>query len=336
MLSLFSISLPPYILQHLTSHTLRTSNKQTNHKRLLQHQHYKHSFLIIEYFTMNRHSSDKAAGANSPWQDGDIAFLKSCEYFLPKDQKDLIISGYLHPKATSHPVIILQAGDSRAIVTTVTAFNSGPQTNFRPPWRMRYHQEKRLDDFHAFFGTELPPNSRHAHLKLSDSKAKMNKPQASWVYIKHFFTVPYTVLLSWNKVPQQLRVSDESLVQLRADIEWKYSSQLREARSRLTTCPLAAKSTLTHGTVQPLQAPRCPRAHQSQPRPYRPQQQVHQRPGALAPTTRYSACGPQHTFYEKSPAHQHIARNSRNHAVSANNASTHPAMMHSWRQPIAT
>ena len=285
---------------------------------------------------MNRHSSDQAGGANNPWQDGDIAFLKSCEYFLPEDHQDLIASGYLHPKATSHPVIILQAGAGRAIVTTVTAFSSGPQTNFCPPWRMRVHQDKRLDDFHAFFGTELPPNSRHAHLKLSDSEGKMNKPQASWVYIKHFFTVPYTVLLRWNRVPQQLRVSEESLVQLRADIEWKYSSQLRKARSGLTACSQATKSSPHLGTSQALQAPRCPRAHRSRPGPYQPQQRVHLRTGAPAPTTRYSACGPQHMFYGKDTEHQHITRNTRHHAVSANGASLHPAMMRSWRKPMAT
>ncbi|KAL2290725.1 hypothetical protein FJTKL_14729 [Diaporthe vaccinii] len=168
---------------------------------------------------MNNQSSSKASRANRTWQDGEIAFLKSSEYFLAKDHQHLIASGHLHVKATGHPVIILKAGPGRAIVTTITAFNSGPQNNFLPPWRMRAHQEKHLDDYHAFIGTQLPPKSPNAHLKLSDSGAKMNKPRASWVYIKHLYTVPYTVLLRWNKVPQQLRVSEESLAQLRADIE---------------------------------------------------------------------------------------------------------------------
>ncbi|KAG6363386.1 hypothetical protein INS49_008485 [Diaporthe citri] len=171
---------------------------------------------------MNNRSSSQASSANRIWQDGEIAFLKGSEHFSAKDYQDLIASGHLHPKAARHPVIILTAGPGRAIVTTVTAFNSGPQNNFLPPWRMLAHQEKNLDDYHAFIGTKLPPQSPNAHLKLSDSAAKMNKPRASWVYIKHLYTVPYTVLLRWDKVIQQLRVSEGSLAQLRADIERNY------------------------------------------------------------------------------------------------------------------
>ncbi|KAI7781158.1 hypothetical protein LA080_015162 [Diaporthe eres] len=155
---------------------------------------------------MNNQSSSKASRANRTWQDGEIAFLKSSEYFLAKDHQHLIASGHLHVKATGHPVIILKAGPGRAIVTTITAFNSGPQNNFLPPWRMRAHQEKHLDDYHAFIGTQLPPKSPNAHLKLSDSGAKMNKPRASWVYIKHLYTVPYTVLLRWNKLRSLLHL----------------------------------------------------------------------------------------------------------------------------------
>lgn len=285
---------------------------------------------------MNNQSSSQASAANRTWQDGEIAFLKSSEYFLPKDYQDLIASGHLHPKATGHPVIILKAGPGRAIVTTVTAFNSGPENNFLPPWRKRAHQEKHLDDYHAFIGTKLPPNSPNAHLKLSDSGAKMNKPRASWVYIKHLFTVPYTVLLRWDKVPQQLRVSAESLAQLRADIERKYSSQLRDARSRMTACPQAAESIPPHGTPQARQAPQRPRPQQRCPAPYQNQQRVS--PTASAPATpkRHSAWVPQHS-YGTDAAHRHITRNSCYQAVSTTNgASVHPAWLHSWRRPITT
>lgn len=285
---------------------------------------------------MKNQSSSKASPANRTWQDGEIAFLKSSEYFLAKDHQHLIASGHLHPKAAGHPVIILKAGPDRAIVTTITAFNSGPQNNFLPPWRMHAHQEKHMDDYHAFIGTQLPPKSPNAHLKLSDSGAKMNKPRASWVYIKHLYTVPYTVLLRWDKVPQQLRVSEESLAQLRADIERKYSSQLRDARSRLTACPIAAESTPPHGTSQARQAPQHPRPQQRCPAPYQHQQRAFPMASAPTPTKKHSARLPQHSSCGKDAAHRHITKNSCYQAVSTTGASIHPAMLHSWRRPVTT
>lgn len=285
---------------------------------------------------MNIQSSRQAGGAKRTWQNGEIAFLKSSNYFLPKDYQDLIASGHLHPKATSHPVIILQAGSGGAIVTTVTAFSSGPDNNFLPPWRMSAHREKQSDDYHAFIGTKLPPNSPNAHLKLSDSAAKMNKPRASWVYIKHFFTVPYTVLMRWDKVPQQLRVSDESLAQLRADIDRKYHSQLQIARSRLTACPMSVEPTPCHGTYQGRQVPSRPRAQRFHPKPHQSQQRVLPTTGAPPTQKRHPAWVPQHSNYRRDATHYHTIQNSCRQAVSQTAASVHPAMMHSWRRPITT
>lgn len=282
---------------------------------------------------MNSQSPSQASATNRTWQDGEIAFLKSSEYFLAKDYQDLIASGHLHLKATSHPVIILKAGPGRAIVTTVTAFNSGPQNNFLPPWRMLAHQEKRLDDYHAFIGTDLPPKSPNAHLKLSDSGAKMNKPRASWVYIKHLYTVPYTVLLRWDKVPQQLRVSEESLAQLRADIERKYSSQLRDAKSRLTACPKTTESTAPQRTSQARQTLQRPRPQQRSPAPYRHQQREFPTASTPTPTKIHSARPPQHSSYGNDASYRHITRYS---AVSTTGAPLHPAMLHSWRRPLTT
>lgn len=280
---------------------------------------------------MNNQNSNPTGRASHPWHDGEIAYLKSCEYFHPNDHQDLISSGYLHPKATSHPVIILKAGAGRAIVTTVTAFNSGPQNNFLPPWRMLAHRGKRLDDFHAFIGTELPPNSPNAHLKLSDSGAKMNKPKASWVYIQQFFTVPYTVLLRWDKVPQRLRVSQKSLAQLRADIERKYSFQLQIARSRLTASSMAAEPTPRRVVSEARQAPQCPRAQQPRPSPNQHQQRVLPMASASAPTTEPPARSPQRLSYTKVTAQQDITKTSCRQA-----ASTTGVSIHSWRQPIKT
>lgn len=125
---------------------------------------------------MNNHSSwrhsarpPSRAPRHCDWQDGDIAFLKTSRAFSPKDYHDLIASGYIHEKATCHPVIILKAHGGRAIITPVTAFSSGAENNFLPPWKQVYHQHKCLDDFRAFVGTERP-NNKHDLLKLADPK----------------------------------------------------------------------------------------------------------------------------------------------------------------------
>lgn len=331
-------SLSPHPTSLLIFHTqniktLKTSTKEkvmnTCHNTMTANPHFLHHRSI----TMAQQCSSQASRT---WQDGEIAFLKSSEYFSTKDYRELIASGHLHPKATSHPVIILEAGPTRAIVTTVTAFSSGPENNFLPPWRMSAHHGKHLDDFHAFIGTELPPNSPNAHLKLSDPGAKMNKPQASWVYIKHFVTVPYTVLLQWNKVPQQLRVSEESLAQLKTDIKRKYSFQLRSARSRLTARPIAAKSTPPRLTSHAHQVPQRPRAQQQRHPALQNQQRVFPMAGMPAGSAQHPTWGPRHPPHGRDAAHQHFTNNHWHQTVSTTGASIHPALMHSWRQPITT
>lgn len=284
---------------------------------------------------MHRHSSHQPGAARRTWKDGDIAFLKNYENFREKDHRDLIASGYLHQGATNHPVIILQAGPGRAIVTTVTAFNSGAETNFCPPWRMPAHQHKYLDDFHAFTGTELPPNSSHAHLQLCNPGAKMNKPQASWVYIKHFFTVPYTVLLRWNKVSQQLAVSEESLTQLRADIQRKYSVQLQDARSRLTTGSRGTVSNPRQSTSQTRHIPQHVQVHRSCHTPYKHHEIA--KPVELAPSIKSSAFGPQHSIRAKDVAWQTSAsqKPSWSQVASMTSSSIRPKMAYSLSCPTA-
>lgn len=168
------------------------------------------------------------------WQDGDIAFLKTCAAFSPRDYSDLVASGYIHEKATCHPVIILKSNPASdtAIITPVTAFSSGPENNFQPPWHQICHRRKCPDDFRAFLGTERP-NNIHAALRLADPDMKMPKPRASWVYIGHFWTVPFSVLGRFNKTPSLLQVAGDSLAQLRQDIKKKYGSQLRDALDKL-------------------------------------------------------------------------------------------------------
>jgi hypothetical protein len=163
----------------------------------------------------------------------------------------------------------------------------------------------------------------------------MNKPRASWVYIKHFYTVPYRVLMRWNKVSQQLTVSTASLTQLRADIERKYSVQLRDAMSRLTACPRASEPTSCYSTNRTRHIPPHPQDHRSHPMPY--QQHEIPKPGGLAPTnmTKPRALGPQHSIRGKDMAHQRITKPSWSQDASITGASIRPHMMHSWRQATA-
>ncbi|KAK7745504.1 hypothetical protein SLS53_003002 [Cytospora paraplurivora] len=185
--------------------------------------------------TTHYHPAIKPAPQRS-WQDGDIAFLKTCNAFSPRDYNDLIGSGYIHEKATCHPVIILKAQSGRAIITPVTAFSSSAENNFLPPWQQFYHRHKNIDDFRAFVGTKRP-NSTHAPLSLADSKMQMPKPRASWVYIRHFWTVPVAVLGRFNKARGLLQVSRESVAELRRDIRQRCDSQLRDALDRLGAPP---------------------------------------------------------------------------------------------------
>jgi hypothetical protein len=125
---------------------------------------------------MHNHCSKKLPSASKPrphhiWQDGDIAFLKTCNAFSPRDYNELIASGYLHEKATCHPVIILKAHSGGAIITPISAFSSGADNNFLPPWQQFYHRHKSLDDFRAFIGTARP-NNRHDSLQLADPNMK--------------------------------------------------------------------------------------------------------------------------------------------------------------------
>ncbi|KAI3401606.1 hypothetical protein diail_10207 [Diaporthe ilicicola] len=277
---------------------------------------------------MHHHGSNEAPSPKRPWQDGDIAFLKGYEYFRNKDHENLIASGYVHRSATNHPVIILQAGPGGAIITTISAYNSGPETNFFPPWRMSFHREKLLDDFHAFVGTELPPNSSHNHLKLSDSQAKLNKPKASWVHVKNFWTVPYSVLLRWNKVPGRLQVSKESLAQLNTDIERKYTAQLQDARSRLAPFPSSP------GTSQTRQNLRHPRAQRSLYTAYQPQQSAFPKARGSALVTTSPAMRAKYSSPEKKPANCFVTSSPWRQAISTTGESTN-STTHSWRRPIA-
>lgn len=92
------------------------------------------------------------------------------------------------------------------------------KNDFLPPWMQQWHQAKNLDHFRAFVGTRRP-NQRHAALRLADPSMKMPKPAASWVYVKNFWCVPFSVLGRFDKSPVLLRVHPESLEQLKKDAQ---------------------------------------------------------------------------------------------------------------------
>lgn len=177
----------------------------------------------------------RGTGPRAPptWTVGDIAFLRSADTMNKKDYQQLIASGYLPEKATCHPVIVLgiDATTKRTIVTPVSAF-SIEANGYLPPWKQQYHRAKNPGHFRAFVGTARPDN-KHASLRLADDKMQMPKPQASWVFIRHFFCVPFTVLGWFNKAPTLLRVHPESVQQLKNDMKQGFKKESDDAGARL-------------------------------------------------------------------------------------------------------
>lgn len=129
-----------------------------------------------------------------------------------------------------HPVIILKAHSDRAIITPVTAFGSGAENDFQPPWQHVYHRLKSL--FPAFSGARRPKRNQAA-LRPADSNMQMPKPQASSVYLRHFWTLLVSVLGRFNRTIGLLHVAKDSLAQLRQLIKQKCDSHLRDALVRL-------------------------------------------------------------------------------------------------------
>jgi len=159
------------------------------------------------------------------WEEGDIAFLKPVDEFSSEQCDELLAArphrprGYLHPRAAGHPVIILSRlspASTHVAITPVSAYSSGPDNNYLPPWQQRCHDRKQPGDFRSFVGSALAPGkSPDSALRLRDNKT-MPKPKASWVYVQSVWVVPLTVLKGFTKSRQGLlRVEPESLASLR-------------------------------------------------------------------------------------------------------------------------
>ncbi|KAI0849704.1 hypothetical protein F5Y00DRAFT_261149 [Daldinia vernicosa] len=142
--------------------------------------------------TLSQQNSDN-------WQDGDIAFLKSHYEFSKEVNHGLINTNYLPQKATNHPVIILEhSEDSKYyLVTTISAYHSGPENNYLPPWRQQRHRNKDRYDFRAFKGS-VTPDHRREFLRL-EGGCLLPKPKTSWVYTRGAFVVPSSTLKEFDK-----------------------------------------------------------------------------------------------------------------------------------------
>ncbi|KAI1436443.1 hypothetical protein GGR50DRAFT_235860 [Xylaria sp. CBS 124048] len=149
------------------------------------------------------------------WNTGDIAFLKPSDMFSCEERAELIDTRRLPLKALTHPVIILdKSSDSKDyMVTTVSAYSSGPDNNFLAPWKQIHHRRKDANSFRAFEGSEKPKGNNFQYLNLADSK-QWPKRKTSWVNAQSVYLVPASVLVRYDKSPCQLRMDPASLQDL--------------------------------------------------------------------------------------------------------------------------
>ncbi|KAI0888048.1 uncharacterized protein GGS22DRAFT_185429 [Annulohypoxylon maeteangense] len=174
------------------------------------------------------------------WKDGDIAFLKDANEFTRDEYNDLIRSGYLHFKATKHPVIILEHSNDHKhfLITTVSAYSSGRENNYLPPWKQFHHKCKPREAFRAFSGSAKPSYHQN-YLQIADG-GSFPKPETSWVYMPATFVVPSSALKEFDKTPERLRMTKESLDDLLYDMaknarfatRWTNPHVLRLLRSK--------------------------------------------------------------------------------------------------------
>ncbi|RYO91852.1 hypothetical protein DL766_006609 [Monosporascus sp. MC13-8B] len=197
-------------------------------------------------------------GQRHEWKEGEIAYLKPASEFKAEDYRSCIESEEVEEGATGHPVIVLKRRSPAAthvIVTPVTAFCSGPENHFLPPWKQPWHARKARDDFRAFLGCARPTDKR-AHLLLE--AGSMPKPKTSWVYVQSVYLVPVWTLRFFTKVDVVLRMKQESFADLRSHIyersPTKIGRLLNDPRLRLEFKRPAAAAAVN--AAQPVSARR--------------------------------------------------------------------------------
>lgn len=116
------------------------------------------------------------------WEEGDIAFLRGVAELNDGERRAL--AGYVPPKATGHPVIVLEhtPGSKYCTITTVSAYGSGSHNRFLAPWDQPAHKRKSRGAFFAFAGSEKPADWQE-HLELEDNGC-WPKPKTSVCYTK--------------------------------------------------------------------------------------------------------------------------------------------------------
>ncbi|KAI0839744.1 hypothetical protein F5Y06DRAFT_302906 [Hypoxylon sp. FL0890] len=174
---------------------------------------------MVKHTKYTHLSHNRQSGWEPDWQDGDIAFLKSADEFDQAEYAALIKSGYLHYRATKHPVIILEHSKDyqHFLVTTVSAYGSSEENDFLPPWKQSIHWRKSPADFRAFTGS-MKSYENQRHLQLANG-GRFPKIKASWVYTPNVFVVPSSVLKSFDKTKTRLRMDQTSLKGLLCDME---------------------------------------------------------------------------------------------------------------------
>ncbi|KAI0382161.1 hypothetical protein F5Y04DRAFT_279944 [Hypomontagnella monticulosa] len=190
---------------------------------------------MSQTMTMTTTTTTLQAPKSGNWQEGDIAFFKSIDDFNPAEQEALIDTEYIHPGATGHPVIILEcSNDSKYfLVTTISAYSSGPDNDYLPPWQQEHHSMKSAAAFRAFSGS-VRPDCQQKHLFL-EGKARLPKPKTSWVYTRTIFVVPSSTLKCFDKTSQQLRMTQASLKDLLSHISsnWNFPNRWKNRHIKL-------------------------------------------------------------------------------------------------------
>lgn len=160
-----------------------------------------------------------------------------------------------------HPGLVLtHMAVQRAIITTISAYST-ESNHFLPPWQQPCHRSKDPAHFRAFEGTRRP-DERHPPLRLADpATMRMPKSAASWVFVRNFYAVPFSVLGVFNRSPVLLRVHPQSLAQLKADVA-RFERRHRDACARLAagSAASAVADRSSAGTSSPSvcgPAPRC-------------------------------------------------------------------------------
>ncbi|KAI0102302.1 hypothetical protein GGR51DRAFT_574207 [Nemania sp. FL0031] len=192
----------------------------------------------------NKPRPQRGTAPGPKWQVGEIAFLKPASDFTVTEQIELLETGRVRDNATGHPVIILgRSDDSRYfLVTTVSAYGSGIDNDYLPPWEQRVHSHKDVRSFRSFEGS-AKPDDKFPHLRLADNKM-WPKPKTSWVYIQTPTLVSASVLIYYTKSRCRLRMAPESLHDLLGHMEAK-SHLYRKLKAEISGVadPLARKCT---------------------------------------------------------------------------------------------